>query len=322
MKFQRFTLFLLAGCLTFNAFAQEESGLSEWVKQYPEWKQEKARLAYVASHCATMFELIGNHMAANPIHEEQRRSANTFLARSDTFARIGYFLSIKQGTSQQLAVAQQQAFKKEFNQQMQKNLLKHKNVMVPPLSLDVEVCMMNVKFFQVKVKELEIEFAKSTQTVKSLDPIAPDTFDMAMLDVIWQFIKTQTQAPEDAAMPRLVIQPDLPTNARMVFEFPSEEQPQNNLQINVSPRTLQAWSRSMVNWAFGHELTHYAMLMQENQWTTKSIYSNAVRHHCNPEFLRITSEIADLISDNVPSDKERLRMYSEVFRSCTRHPDQ
>ena len=322
MIFQRFTLCLLAGCLTFNALAQEESGLADWVKQYPDWKQDKARLAYVANHCATMFELVGNYMAANPIHEEQRRSANTFLARSDTFARIGYFLSIKQGTTQQLAVTQQQAFKNEFNQQMQGNLLKHKNVMVPPLSLDIEVCMMNVKFAQVTVRQLEIEFSKGTQTVKSVDPIAPDTFDTAMLDLIWQFIKTQTQAPEEASMPRLVIQPDLPTNARMVFEFPSEDQPQNNLQINVSPRILQAWSRSMVNWAFGHELTHYAMLMQENEWMAKSIYKNTVRHHCNPEFLRITSEIADLISDKVPSDKERLRMYSEVFRSCTRHPDQ
>ena len=321
MMFQRFTLFLLAGCLTFNALAQEESGLSNWVKQYPDWKQDKAGLAHVASHCAIMFELVGNYMAANPIHEEQRRSANTFLARSDTFARIGYFLSIKQGTSQQLAVTQQQAFKNEFNQQMQDNLLKHKNMMVPPLSLDIEVCMANVKFAQVTVRQLEIEFSKPTQTVKSVDPIASDTFDTAMLDVIWQFIKTQTQAPAEASMPPLVIQPDLPTNARMVFEFPSEEQPQNNLQINVSPRILQAWSRSMVNWAFGHELTHYAMLMQENQWTTKTIYSNTVRHHCNPEFLRITSEIADLISDKVPS-RERLRMYSEVFRSCTRHPDQ
>jgi hypothetical protein len=322
MMLQRFTLLLLAVCLSFNAMAQEETGLAQWVKQNPDWKQEKTGLAYVASHCATIFELVGNHMAVNPIHEEQRRSANTFLARSDTFARIGYFLSIKQGASQQQTVEQQQLFKTQFNAQMQENLSKHKNLMMPPLSLDVEVCMMNVKFFQVKVKELEIEFAKTTQPVKAYEPVAPDTFDMAMLDVIWAFIKTQTHAPEDAAMPRLVIQPDLPTSARMVFEFPSEEQPNNNLQINVSPRTLQAWSRSMVNWAFGHELTHYAMLMQENQWTTKTIYSNAVRHHCNPEFLRITSEIADLISDNVPSDKERLRMYSEVFRSCTRHPDQ
>jgi hypothetical protein len=321
MIFKRFNLFLLAGCLTLNALAQEESGLANWVKQYPDWKQDKAGLAHVASQCAIMFELVGNHMSANPIHEEQRRSANTFLARSDTFARIGYFLSIKQGTSQQLAVTQQQAFKNEFNQQMQDNLLNHQNMMLPPLSSDIEVCMVNVKFAQVTVRQLEIEFSKPTQTVKSVDPIAPDTFDTAMLDVIWQFIKTQTQAPEQASMPRLVIQPDLPTNARMVFEFPSEEQPQNNLQINVSPRILQAWSRSMVNWAFGHELTHYAMLMQENQWTTKTIYSNTVRHHCNPEFLRITSEIADLISDKVPS-KERLRMYSEVFRSCTRHPEQ
>jgi len=315
-------LFLIALGATFSANAQTEPNLIEWAQEHSEWKQDKTELAYVASHCATMFELIGNHMAAHPIHEEQRRSANTFLARSDTFARIGYFLSIKQGASQQQAVNQQQKFKNAFNQQMQENLLRHKNLMVPPLSLDVEFCMMNVKFAQVKVKELEIEFSKAVQMDKSAEPLGQDSFDVAMLEQIWRYIKTQTDAPEDATMPRLVIQPNLPTNARMVFQFPSEEQPENKLQINVSPRTLQSWSRSMVNWAFGHELTHYAMLMQENQWTAQSIYTNNIRHHCHPDFLRITSEIADLISDNAPSDKERLRMYSEVFRSCTRHPDQ
>ena len=123
-------------------------------------------------------------------------------------------------------------------------------------------------------------------------------------------------------MPRLVLQPSLPSAARMVFEFPSEDQPQNRLQINVSPRTLQAWSRSMVNWAVGHELVHYAMLMRENHWEPQAIYKNTVKHHCNPEFMALTAGIADLISDAQSPSRERLRMYSEVFRSCARDPDQ
>ena len=78
----------------------------------------------------------------------------------------------------------------------------------------------------------------------------------------------------------------------------------------------------MVNWALGHELVHYAFLMRENQWQPKTIYSNSIKHHCNPEFLQLTGDIADLISDTQMPSRERLRMYSEVFRSCTRHPDQ
>ena len=78
----------------------------------------------------------------------------------------------------------------------------------------------------------------------------------------------------------------------------------------------------MVNWAVGHELVHYAMLMRENQWESKAVYKNEVKHHCNPEFMTLTAGIADLISDAQAPSRERLKMYSEVFRSCARDPDQ
>ncbi|MFM7800800.1 MAG: hypothetical protein ACKO69_01410 [Limnohabitans sp.] len=86
-------------------------------------------MAHVASQCATMYDLIGNFFAANPIHEEQRRSANIFLSNSDIYARIGYFLSIREGMSEQEAVARQNEFQVQFNQQMQANLQAHKNIM-------------------------------------------------------------------------------------------------------------------------------------------------------------------------------------------------
>ena len=304
------------------ASAQEPLGLLAWTQAHPDWKVDKKELAYVASQCATMYDLIGNFFAANPIHEEQRRSANIFLSNSDIYARIGYFLSIRQGMSEQEAVARQNAFQAQFNQQMQANLQAHKNIMVPPLSDDVEVCMVNFKFAQVQVRQLEAEYTKSNASPTPAITPGDKSFDMATLQVIWDFIKSKTNAPADAGMPRLVVQPGLPTTARMVFEFPSEDQPQNTLQINVSPRTLQLWSRSMVNWAVGHELVHYAMLMRENQWVEQTIYKNTIKHHCNPEFLKLTGDIADLISDAQSPSRERLRMYSEVFRSCIRHPDQ
>ena len=304
------------------ASAQEPLGLLAWTQAHPDWKADKKELAYVASQCATMYDLIGNFFAANPIHEEQRRSANIFLSNSDIYARIGYFLSIRQGMSEQEAVARQNAFQAQFNQQMQANLQAHKNIMVPPLSDDVEVCMVNFKFAQVQVRQLEAEYTKSNASPTPAITPGDKSFDMATLQVIWDFIKSKTNAPADAAIPRLVVQPGLPTTARMVFEFPSEDQPQNTLQINVSPRTLQLWSRSMVNWAVGHELVHYAMLMRENQWVEQTIYKNTIKHHCNPEFLKLTGDIADLISDAQSPSRERLRMYSEVFRSCIRHPDQ
>ena len=301
--------------------AQDLPSLHNWSVEHPGWKEDKAELSYVASRCATMFETIGNYFSMHPVHEEQRRSANAYLSHSDIYARIGYFLSIKNGVSQAEAVQRQRAFSQDFSAQMHDNLRQHNNLMVPPLSLDLEICMVNFRFAELQARSLEAEFAKPGLTANAVG-LLQNGFDVDALNSIWAYIKLQTGAPADAQLPRLVIQPNLPTNARMVFEFPSEDQPLNGLQINVSPRTLQAWSRSMVNWALGHELVHYALLMRENQWTPQVIYKNSIKHHCNPEFLRLTGEIADLISDTQAPGRERLRMYSEVFRSCTRHPDQ
>lgn len=318
----RFICFCLAfSCLPW-VHAQDMSSLHQWTLSHPQWKDNKSELAYLSSRCAVMFESIGQYFSQHPVHEEQRRSANAYLSNSDIYARIGYFLSIKTGISESEAMQRQQTFSREFTAQMLENLNKHNNLMVPPLSLDLEICMVNFRFAEVQVRALEAEYAKPAHTLQTHSALSEQGFDTQTLQLIWQYIKSQTDAPADAKLPRLVIQPNLPTNARMVFEFPSEDQPFNHLQINVSPRTMQAWSKSMVNWALGHELVHYAFLMRENQWTVKTIYKNTIRHHCNPEFLRLTGEIADLISDTQSPGRERLRMYSEVFRSCTRHPDQ
>jgi hypothetical protein len=314
--------FLTWVCLCSATQAQDVLRLHAWAEAHPNWKDEKPELAYLASRCAGMFEIIGQQFSANPVHEEQRRSASAYLSHSDIYARIGYFLSIKSGVTELEAVNRQFEFNRDFAQQMQANLRQHNNVMVPPLSLDLEICMMNFRFAELQARQLEAEYSKLTLPKPSVVTPTDKAFDSEALAMVWRFIKSRTGAPMDATMPRLVIQPGLPTNARMVFEFPSQDQPWNALQINVSPRTLQAWSRPMVNWALGHELVHYAFLMRENNWQPQTIYTNMIRHHCNPEFLQLTGDIADLISDTQSPSRERLRMYSEVFRSCTRHPDQ
>ena len=320
MWLRLFFISFFCGCAASNA--QDLPRLHNWTVEHPNWKEDKAELAYVSSRCATMFETIGNYFAANPVHDEQRRSANAYLSHSDMYARIGYFLSIKSGVTEREAVERQAVFSRDFSQQMQANLTAHNNVMVPPLSLDLEVCILNFRFAEVQARQLESDYSNAGNITSVAAPLVDKAFDGQALNMIWDFIKSQTGAPPNAPLPRLVIQPGLPTSARMVFEFPSEDQPGNALQINVSPRTLQAWSRSMVNWALGHELVHYAFLMRENQWQAQTIYKNTIKHHCNPEFLKLTADIADLISDTQLPSKERLRMYSEVFRSCTRHPDQ
>jgi hypothetical protein len=113
---------------------------------------------------------------------------------------------------------------------------------------------------------------------------------------------------------------NIPKEARMVFQFPSEDAPQNTLQISIGTTGTRFWKHDMFLWALGHELTHYALLMQENQWEQKAVYVNNIRHHCNMAFMQITRDIVDIIWEKYQSVVGRMRMYSEVHKSCSRQP--
>lgn len=316
---QIFSLFFfLAHCVT---MAQDMQGLPAWAKAHPQWLQNKPELAYVANRCASAFDLVGNYFVANAVLDEQRRSANIFLNHSDIYMRLGYFLTVKQGTSEPEALSNYNAINDVYKHWIDRNIQTQTQIMLGPLGDDVELCLANYWNAQMTVKELEQEYANNSPK-KNLSMPSDQKLDMAMLQVVWSFIKAETGGPPEFPMPPLVVDASLPTNARMVFQYPSEDQPNNKLMVSVSPRTLTQWSRAMVSWAAGHELTHYAFLMRDNGWVQQEKYENKTKHHCNPAFIKLTSGIADLIADELTNTKERLRMYSEVFRSCTRHPDQ
>jgi hypothetical protein len=158
--------------------------------------------------------------------------------------------------------------------------------------------------------------ASMAQDVVSL----PAEIDRAMTEKIWVFIKQETQAPENLPLPPILFDEKIPKEARMMFQFPSEDAPDNNLQISIGTRGTYLWKQEMFLWALGHELTHYAFLMQENQWQQKPIYDNNIRHHCNVEFMRVTRDIVEIIWEQYQSVVNRMRMYNEVFKSCARQP--
>ncbi len=151
-------------------------------------------------------------------------------------------------------------------------------------------------------------------------PITSSQLDMQMTGKIWEFIKRETHAPSDLPLPAIMLDENIPKEARMVFQFPSEDAPDNAMQISIGATGTRFMSQELFLWALGHELTHYAMLMQENQWEHKTVYVNNIRHHCNFEFMRITRDIVEIIWEQYQSVAARMRMYTEVHKSCARQP--
>ena len=76
-------------------------------------------------------------------------------------------------------------------------------------------------------------------------PISATQLDMQMTGKIWEFIKKETQAPADLALPPIMIDENIPKEARMVFQFPSEDSPQNTMQISIGTSGTRLWKQDM-----------------------------------------------------------------------------
>ena len=301
--------------------ASEIPNLSQWTRDHTEWKESKPGLGYFASHCSTLYDAVSDFYSKHPI-PQQRRNANIFLSHSHIYARVGFFLTVKAGVSPAQAIEGHWKLKSLLNDTIRSNVIESKNITDQIITDDIELCQHHLSDIKEKSKALEVEFEGSTHHLMKPEPPSSGPLDNASLNKIWAWLKTQTSSPKDAPMPNLVIQSDLPPAARLMFEFPSESEPNNPMQISISHRTSHTWSRPMLNWAIGHELVHYVLLMRENNWKSQAIYKNEIKHHCNSEFMDLTAGIADLISDAQPQAHERLSMYAEIFRSCVRFPEQ
>lgn len=151
---------------------------------------------------------------------------------------------------------------------------------------------------------------------------APE-IDFDVITRLWGFVKKTTQAPADLPPPPLVLDWHVPPFARMGFQYPTPQFPDNTMQISIAPRTIEGYSKEMVTWGVGHELVHYAFIMRENLWQNRrATFADNLKHHCDLEFKQITRAIADEIWNIYHSDTQRAAMYDEVEKSCFNEPNQ
>ena len=160
-----------------------------------------------------------------------------------------------------------------------------------------------------------------TSSIANVQPRLSD-LDWPVIELEWKFIKQRVGAPIDLPMPPIIVE-TLPPGARMMFQFPIHDDSDYDMQIIISPETLKHYGYEMIDWGLGHELTHYAFIMRDNNWDyTKKTFVQTFPHHCNPEFMRITRNIADLIYNIHHGQRERYMMLNEVQRSCLSNPTQ
>lgn len=160
----------------------------------------------------------------------------------------------------------------------------------------------------------------STLIEMSAPPVSK--LDPADVARVWGRIKKELNAPADLPMPPIVLDWEVPVYAKMGFQYPNPIFPNTRMQISIAPRTLDI-GREMLLFGIGHELTHYAFLMRDNEWNpAKKVFEKESLHHCNAEFMGINRKVSDEIWSMYHSDVQRSAMEGEISRSCSRHPGQ
>ena len=153
--------------------------------------------------------------------------------------------------------------------------------------------------------------------------VTPPEIDFDVITRLWGFVKKTTHAPAALPPPPLVLDWHVPPFARMGFQYPTPQFPDNIMQISIAPRTIDSYSKEMVTWGVGHELVHYVFIMRENHWQNRrATFADSFKHHCDLEFKAITRAIADEIWKIYHSDTQRAAMYDEVEKSCFNEPNQ
>lgn len=176
--------------------------------------------------------------------------------------------------------------------------------------IQLVICVFGVMFITVNARAQDLPVVSNT------------TLDAQTVARMWNFIKSKTDAPEELAIPPIVVDESLPKNVRLMFEYPSQQTPDAAMRIRLNPRNMVAWNNGMWHWAVGHEMTHYVFLLRENGWQQKAWYENRLKHHCDYEFMTITQNIAELLWEIYESSEDRLHMYIEANKSCRHQPNQ
>lgn len=160
--------------------------------------------------------------------------------------------------------------------------------------------------------------AQTTSAIILPPPLKEESY---IIERYWSWLKTEVDAPADFPWPRVDIEP-LPRAVKMAFVFPTEEAPWHQTRIVISPRTADRASgpeRLSVVGEFAHEMVHYVLVLAENDWNLDAdTLRNEVHHHCDQEFMRLTTKIADFIWEVYHSNDAVRSVHHMVHLACWR----
>lgn len=156
-------------------------------------------------------------------------------------------------------------------------------------------------------------------TAKAIDLPKVLAHDANLFDRYWSWLELELEAPANLPAPKIAVEP-LPHNVRMALFYPTQQQPDTEIRIVISPRTIDraaAGQNLEVLGELAHEVVHYLLLISENNWDyRRSPFQIAAHHHCDQEFRRLTRKIGEFIWHSYHSSDAVRHINQMVQRSC------
>jgi hypothetical protein len=139
-----FTLMLL----TPLCVQSQLSALSKWDEEKKNWQSDVSEVAYVATRCASNFDIVGHYFIDRGINAKQKADGEAFKGFADRFMSIGYKTSKLTNMDNKAILERYQSFLEINTKLASENKKLHNNIFMGMFLQDFEFCQNNYQYFK------------------------------------------------------------------------------------------------------------------------------------------------------------------------------
>lgn len=125
------------------------NSLSTMADEKTNWQNDVSEIAYVATRCASNFDIVGHYFIDRGISAKQKSDGEIFKSYADKFMSIGYKASKLSNMDNKAVLDRYKAFLDINTKVATENKKLHNNIFMGVFLDDFEFCKKNYQYFKV-----------------------------------------------------------------------------------------------------------------------------------------------------------------------------
>ena len=122
--------------------------LSKWDAEKKNWQSDVSEVAYVATRCASNFDIVGHYFIDRGINAKQKTDGEAFKVFADKFMSIGYKTSKLTNMDNNAILERYKSFLDINTKLAADNKKLHNNIFMGTFLQDFEFCQNNYQYFK------------------------------------------------------------------------------------------------------------------------------------------------------------------------------